>query len=136
LAFGITNPTKENLMTRTLRVVVAAVASLFALTVAATATAASAPKTVQGTVGPDFTIHLTLKGKSVTALKTGVRYRFLVSDRSSIHDFHLTGPGLNRMLTAVDFTGTRSFVLTLRKGVYRYFCDPHASVMHGSFRVV
>jgi plastocyanin len=123
-------------MTRTLRVVVAAVASLFALTVAATATAASAPKTVQGTVGPDFTIHLTLKGKSVTALKTGVRYRFLVSDRSSIHDFHLTGPGLNRMLTTVDFTGTRSFVLTLRKGVYRYFCDPHASVMHGSFRVV
>jgi plastocyanin len=136
LAVGITNPTKENLMTRTLRVVVAAVASLFALTVAATATAASAPKTVQGTVGPDFTIHLTLKGKSVTALKTGVRYRFLVSDRSSIHDFHLTGPGLNRMLTTVDFTGTRSFVLTLRKGVYRYFCDPHASVMHGSFRVV
>jgi plastocyanin len=136
LAVGITNPTKENLMTRTLRVVVAAAASLFALTVAATATAASAPKTVQGTVGPDFTIHLTLKGKSVTTLKTGVRYRVLISDRSSIHDFHLTGPGLNRMLTTVDFTGTRSFVLTLRKGVYRYFCDPHASVMHGSFRVV
>jgi plastocyanin len=136
LAVGITNPTKENLMTRTLRVVVAAAASLFALTIAATATAASAPKTVQGTVGPDFTIHLTLKGKSVTMLKTGVRYRFLISDRSSIHDFHLTGPGLNRMLTTVDFTGTRSFVLTLRKGVYRYFCDPHAGVMHGSFRVV
>ena len=123
-------------MTRTLRVVVAAAASLFALTVAATATAASAPKTVQGTVGPDFTIHLTLKGKSVATLKTGVRYRFLISDRSSIHDFHLTGPGLNRMLTTVDFTGTRSFVLTLRKGVYRYFCDPHASLMHGGFRVV
>jgi plastocyanin len=123
-------------MTRTLRVVVAAAASLFAPTVAATATATSAPKTVQGTVGPDFTIHLTLKGKSVTTLNTGVRYRFLINDRSSIHDFHLTGPGLNRMLTTVDFTGTRSSVLTLRKGVYRYFCDPHASVMHGSFRVV
>lgn len=123
-------------MTRTLRVLVAATASLFVLTLAATATAASAPKTVQGTVGPDFTIHLSLKGKSVTTLKNGVRYRFLISDRSSIHDFHVTGPGLNRMLTTVDFTGTRSFVLTLRKGVYRYFCDPHASVMHGSFRVV
>jgi plastocyanin len=136
VAVGITNPTKENLMTRTLRVLVAATASLFVLTLAATATAASAPKTVQGTVGPDFTIHLSLKGKSVTTLKNGVRYRFLISDRSSIHDFHVTGPGLNRMLTTVDFTGTRSFVLTLRKGVYRYFCDPHASVMHGSFRVV
>jgi plastocyanin len=43
---------------------------------------------------------------------------------------------LNRTLTTVDFTGTKSFVLTLRKGVYRYFCDPHAAVMHGSFRVV
>jgi hypothetical protein len=42
---------------------------------------------------------------------------------------------LNRMLTTVDFTGTKSFVLTLRKGVYRYFRDPHAGVMHGSFRV-
>jgi plastocyanin len=64
------------------------------------------------------------------------RYRFLVNDRSSIHDFHLTGPGLNRMLTTVDFTGTKGLVLTLRRGIYRYFCDPHASVMHGSFRVV
>jgi plastocyanin len=26
-------------------------------------------------------------------------------------------------------------VLTLRKGVYRFFCDPHAALMHGSFRV-
>jgi plastocyanin len=123
-------------MTRTLRIVIAAAASAFALMLAATSSAASAPKTVQGSVGPGFTINLTLQGKSATTLKTGVRYRFLISDRSSIHDFHLTGPGLNRMLTTVDFTGTKSFVLTLRKGVYRYFCDPHASVMHGSFRVV
>jgi plastocyanin len=40
------------------------------------------------------------------------------------------------MLTSVDFVGTKSFVLTLHKGVYRYFCDPHSLVMHGSFRVV
>lgn len=106
------------------------------MTLAATAPAASLPKTVQGSVGPGFSINLTLKGKSVTTLKKGVRYRFLISDRSSIHDFHLTGPGVNRMLTTVDFTGTKSFLLTLRKGVYRYFCDPHSSVMHGSFRVV
>jgi plastocyanin len=123
-------------MTRTFRVVVAAAASAFALTLAATSPAASAPKTVQGSVGPGFTINLTLKGKTVTTLKKGVRYRFLINDRSSIHDFHLTGPGLNRMLTTVDFIGTKSFVLTLRKGVYRYVCDPHSTVMHGSFRVV
>lgn len=65
-----------------------------------------------------------------------MRYRLLVNDRSSIHDFHLLGPGLNRVLTTVGFTGTKSVVVILKKGVYRYFCDPHSDVMHGSFRVV
>ena len=44
-------------------------------------------------------------------------------------------PGVNRVLTGVDFTGTKSVVLKLRKGTYRFVCDPHASFMHGSFRV-
>ena len=52
-----------------------------------------------------------------------------------MHNFHLTGPGLDRVLTSVAFTGTKSFVLKLRKGSYRYVCDPHSSFMHGSFRV-
>jgi plastocyanin len=121
-------------MSRTLHIAVAALAS--ALVIAAVALAAPAPKTVRGTVGPGFTINLTFGGKKVTTLKKGVRYRFLISDRSPIHDFHLTGPGLNRVLTSVDFTGTKSVVLTLKKGLYRFVCDPHSSSMHGSFRVV
>jgi plastocyanin len=120
-------------MFRTFAAAVAAVACGLAL--AGTSPAAAAPKAVQGSVGPDFTISLTAGGKLVSKLKAGVPYRFVISDRSSIHDFHLTGPGMNRMLTSVDFMGTKSFVLTLRKGVYRFFCDPHAAVMHGSFRV-
>ncbi len=60
----------------------------------------------------------------------------MIRDRASIHDFHLTGPGLDRMLTTVGFTGTKSFVLKLKKGAYRYFCDPHSAEMHGGFRVV
>ena len=72
----------------------------------------------------------------MTTLKKGVPYRFSISDQASIHDFHLTGPGINRVLTSVEFTGTKTVVLTLKKGVYRYACDPHASFMHGSFRVV
>ena len=120
-------------MLRTFSAAVAAVACGLAL--AGTSPAAPAAKTVQGSVGPGFTINLTAGGKPVTKLKAGVPYRFAISDRSSIHDFHLTGPGVNRMLTSVDFTGTKSFVLTLRKGVYRFFCDPHAALMHGSFRV-
>ena len=70
----------------------------------------------------------------MTGLNHGT-YRFVISDLSSIHDFHLTGPGLNRTITTVDFTGTKSIVLTLKRGTYRYFCDPHSDLMHGSFRV-
>jgi plastocyanin len=121
-------------MSRTLPIAVAALAS--ALVIAAAVARAAPPKTVRGTVGPGFTINLTLGGKKVTSLKKGVRYRFLISDRSPIHDFHLTGPGLNRVLTGVDFTGTKSVVLTLKKGTYRFVCDPHSDSMHGSFRVV
>jgi plastocyanin len=115
-----------------------ALAAAFVLVAAAfaastIASAAPAAQVVKGTVGPGFTITLTLGGKKVTKLKAG-RYRFLIDDRATIHDFHLSGPGLNRVLTTVGFTGTRSVLLKLRKGAYRYFCDPHASFMKGAFR--
>ena len=122
-------------MSRTFRTALAVAASGLALALTATAPATSAPKTVQGSVGPGFTINLTLAGKKVSNLKKGVPYRFQIRDRSSIHDFHLMGPGVNRVLTSVDFTGTKSVVLKLKKGTYRFVCDPHAAVMHGSFRV-
>ena len=96
---------------------------------------AAAGKKVNGTVGPGFTIELTSNGKNVAKLKAGVPYRFVISDRASIHDFHLSGPGLNRVLAGVGFTGTKSFVLKLKKGTYRFVCDPHAPIMHGSFKV-
>lgn len=110
--------------------VLATAAALAASTIAS---AAPAAQVVKGTVGPGFTITLTLGGKKVTKLKAG-RYRFVIADRATIHDFHLSGPGLNRVLTTVDFTGTRSVPLTLRKGAYRYLCDPHASFMKGTFK--
>lgn len=106
-----------------------------ALAASTTASAAPASQVVKGTVGPGFTITLTLSGKKVTKLKAGTRYRFVISDRADIHDFHLSGPGFDRVLTSVGFTGTKSFVLRLKKGTYRFFCDPHASIMHGSFTV-
>ena len=79
-----------------------------ALAASSMAWAAPAATVVKGTVGPGFTITLTLGGKKVTKLKAGTRYRFVISDRAPIHDFHLIGPGLNRVLTTVEFTGTRS----------------------------
>jgi len=122
-------------MSRTFRIALAVTAAALAIVVAGPGQA-SGPKTVNGAVGPGFTIQLKLNGKKVTSLKKGVPYRFTISDRSSIHDFHLVGPGLNRKLTTVGFTGTKSFLLRLKKGSYRFFCDPHSAEMHGGFRVV
>jgi plastocyanin len=119
--------------TRSSLVVAAAVA---AVALASTGSGSAAvPKTVKGTVGPGFTITLTIQGKNVKKLKAGTAYRFVIGDRSDIHDFHLSGPGINRVLTSVEFTGTKSVVLTLKKGSYSFVCDPHSGVMHGRFAV-
>jgi NitT/TauT family transport system substrate-binding protein len=89
--------------------------------------------TLQGTVGPGFTISLKLDGKRVTSLKAG-KYTFVVGDRSKIHNFHLLGPGVNKA-TSVAKTGPTTWTLALKKGTYRFQCDPHRSKMRGSFRV-
>jgi len=110
--------------------------AFIAAALAATAPTSAAPaQTITGTVGPGFTIGLTRAGHSVTKLKAHTPYRFVIRDRATIHDFHLRGPGINRVLTSVAFQGTKSYTLTLKKGTYRFFCDPHAGFMHGSLRV-
>jgi len=93
-----------------------------------------APIKLTATVGPGFTINLTRAGKKVKTLKAG-RYVITVKDRSSIHNFHLRGPGSVNKKTGVSVTGTRTWTVTLKKGTYRYVCDPHATMMKGSFRV-
>ena len=114
---------------RTFGIAVPLAAAALALLLAGTGSAA--PKSV---VGPGFSIYLKFGGKPVTRLKAGVPYRFVVRDRSAIHNFRVRGPGVNRELTSVPFTGTKSAVIRLRRGSYTFICDPHASVMHGSFR--
>src|ERR1044072_5912417 len=107
-----------------------------AAALAATAPTAAAPaQSVTGTVGPGFTIGLTKGGHKGAQLKTNTPYRFVSGGRRTSHDCHLRGPGIDRVLTSVGFQGTKSFTLRLKKGTYRFFCDPHASFMHGSFRV-
>ena len=100
----------------------------------AVGSASAAPKTVNGTVGPGFTISLKLGGKKVTKLKP-TTYRFRVTDKSSMHNFHIFGPGVNKVITGVGFTGTKTATIKLRKGTYRYRCDVHPDEMHGSFKV-
>ena len=74
-------------------------------------------------------------GAKVRQLKPG-SYRITVSDRASVHDFHLFGPGLDRVITSVAFKGTKTVSVTLRSGMYTYQCDPHAAAgMRGTFTV-
>jgi plastocyanin len=80
-----------------------------------------------GTVGPGFTISM----KKPT--KAG-KVTLVVSDKSSIHNFHLKGPGVN-VATSVPATGSKTFKLTLKKGTYTFLCDPHPTTMKGSFRI-
>lgn len=108
-----------------------ALAAIIAAIAAPNALAAGG--TLLGTVGPGFTITLKSGLHSVTKLKAGT-YTITVKDQSNIHNFHLTGPGVNKA-TSVSGKGTTTWKVTLKKGTYRYVCDPHASIMKGSFAV-
>ncbi|HEV3478144.1 MAG TPA: plastocyanin/azurin family copper-binding protein [Gaiellaceae bacterium] len=96
----------------------------------------SATTTLTGTTGPGFTITLKKGGKVVKTLRPGT-YKLTVSDKSSMHDFVLTGPGIrNLRITGLASTGTRSKTVRLRRGIYTYYCTPHRSHgMKGTFRV-
>ena len=105
--------------------------------VALLATSPAAPMShprLTGTVGPGFTITLKQNGRAVRTLKPGL-YTFVVSDKASIHDFEIEGPGLDRAITTVGGTGTKTVTLRLKRGTYKYYCAPHKSLMHGSFKV-
>jgi hypothetical protein len=93
---------------------------------------AAIPK-LQGSVSDPVNISLTFGGKKISSLKAG-KYTVVVKDTAGDHDFHLTGPGLNRS-TTTGGTGTWTWNVTLRKGTYTYVCDLHASFMKGSFTV-
>jgi plastocyanin len=113
------------------RIHLAVAAAAFGLLAAAPAQAAL-PKLV-GTAGPGFTITLKKSGTKVTKLKAG-KYSLTVNDLSSAHNFHLRGPGVNKK-TSVGGTGKTTWTVTLQRGkTYRFVCDPHASLMKGSFK--
>lgn len=120
-------------MRRSSRLTLAAAAVFVAFSVAASAQAAPSLVTLRGKVGPGFVITLKKAGKRVTQLPAG-RYKFIIEDVSTIHNFHLTGPGVNRA-TSVSRIVTVTWTLNLVPGRYRAKCDPHASTMKLSFRV-
>jgi plastocyanin len=103
-----------------------------ALAVSASALGRSSTTKLNGTVGPGFTISLKMGGKTVKSLNTGT-YKFVIADKSNIHDFSLKGP-INKHLTSVSFVGNKTVKLTLKKGKYTYYCSIHPT-MKGTFTV-
>ena len=88
-------------------------------------------------VGPGFTISLKKGGKKVKQLKAG-RYKFVITDKSSMHDFTLEqekGGKFEKHLTKVPFTGTMTKTVTLKKGKWKYYCSTHEPEMFGFFKV-
>lgn len=110
------------------------VAAVLALAVPLSAPASTTATRLTGTTGPGFTITLKKAGRKVVALPAG-RYTITVSDKSTIHDFRLKGPGMNKVITGVRFMGTKTVTLTLKSGRYTYVCTPHAGFMKGAFTV-
>ena len=109
-----------------------------ALALAAAAGGRARPTAVHklvGEVGPGYKIEVTTPAdKDVKTTKAGT-YVIHVEDKSTAHNFHLIGPGVNKS-TAVGFKGEKNWTVKLKPGTYRYQCDPHASFgMKGTFRV-
>jgi plastocyanin len=105
---------------------IAAAATVAVLAFAGTSSAAV--KRLTATDGPGFTITMSAK-----TVKPG-RYVITVRDRSAIHNFHLIGPGVNKT-TSVAAVKTYVWTVTLKRGTYRFVCDPHATIMKGVLRV-
>jgi plastocyanin len=102
-----------------------------------TTTDTSVPETglvLRASVGPGFEISMTTDdGQPVETLAAG-SYTLLTDDQADIHNFHLTGEGVD-VDTGVSESGTDSFDIDVASGTYTFVCDPHASTMNGSFEV-
>ena len=83
---------------------------------------------LKGTVGPGFDISV-----DQTSVTPG-SYELEVEDLSDIHNFHLTGSGVD-VTTDVAGEGTESFTIELEAGSYTFVCDPHAGQMSGTIEV-
>jgi plastocyanin len=106
----------------------ATVATLALTAFAVPAFGATRTNALSGTDGPGFTITMDKK-----TVKPGT-YTITIHDRSKIHDFHLTGPGVDKK-TSVPAQTTTQWTVKLQKGTYRFVCDPHKTIMHGVLKV-
>jgi plastocyanin len=117
-----------------------AVLTAIALTVAGAAFSRStSTPTLKGVVGPGYSIKLTKGGKRVKSLKAG-KYRFVITDKSTFHNFTVerekpSKPKLEKHITSTAFKGSKTIVMTLKRGSWSYYCSIHEAQMHGDFTV-
>jgi hypothetical protein len=115
-----------------LRIVLAAAAAVVVLVLSGGAGAQS--PTLFGVVGPGFSIRLSdASGAPVKHLEPGT-YTIQVQDQADQHNFHLTGPGVDRA-TDIEETGTFVWTVTVVDGSYHFQCDPHPTTMFGNLTV-
>jgi len=108
------------------------------LALAGTGTSATAKDKFQlkGEVYGNSSFKIEMKnaaGRKLKTVKAGT-YRIKIEDKASVHNFHLKGPGVNKA-TSVSRRAETIWTVRLRPGKYTFLCDPHASMMRGSFRV-
>ena len=117
-----------------------AILAAVALTAAGTALSrTSSTPMLKGVVGPGYSIKLTKGGKKIESLKAGT-YKFVISDRSTYHNFTVerekpSKPKLEKHLTGTAFTGTKTVEMTLKPGSWSFYCSNHEAQMHGDFKV-
>jgi plastocyanin len=119
------------------RLLVITVVSAALLVVATAASGAPAKDNFQlkGEVYPNSLYKIEMEnkaGRKLATVRAGT-YRIKIEDKATIHNFRLRGPGVNRA-TSVPGRAETIWTVRLRKGTYRFLCDPHPQ-MRGSFRV-
>lgn len=94
------------------------------------------PKALVGTVGENdaFAIEVTDQDDNDVENIAAGTYKLTIHDDSAMHNFHLTGPGVDVSTEIADVT-TKTVTVKLQPGEYTYQCDPHASQMHGTITV-
>ena len=96
--------------------------------------AATGTKLIGSVASDDFTITLTTEdGTDVTSLPAG-DYTLEIVDKSDIHNFHMTGSGVD-VMSEVGSQEDEDYQITLVEGSYHFQCDPHSSTMFGDFDV-
>ena len=118
-------------MTRGLVLVVGFVVAALLGVADGAAVQAQSPQLV-ATVGPTRVISLRNPGGALVTKVDPGTYDIEVRDLSDEHNFHLSGPGVDRR-SPIEGSLTETWTVTFVEGHYRFVCDPHSSEMKGAF---